>query len=67
MVVCAQCRRRMDVVEIGVAVRWGGDWVRRGDRFRCATCGAEVVAGVAIEGCYDRSELGSYLEMHPED
>lgn len=56
----------MECVHIGQQVRWGRRWVRAGDEYRCATCGATVVVGLAAEGTEDRSEIGRFLEMEGE-
>lgn len=43
MLICSTCRKEMQCVKNGVAVVFGESHAYSGDRYECATCGANVV------------------------
>jgi hypothetical protein len=43
MILCAVCTTGMRCTKTGIVVRWGGIYAKRGDRYQCPVCMAEVV------------------------
>lgn len=64
MYICVKCRIEMNCDKTGVGADFGGGHVYRGDRFKCPTCGLEILA-TAIGASMDIGHIqqNEYLWM----
>lgn len=68
MMLCAVCATEMQCTKTGIVVRWRGHYAKRGDRFQCPVCRAEVVRVADRAEAYDDRRAAAesdetYLEI----
>lgn len=62
--ICVKCNCEMAVNKNGVRVRWEGNYIRHGDRYKCPRCGVEIVRfSASTKSYHDDSEIGPFLEV----
>lgn len=44
MLVCVKCRKEMRCIENGVGTDFGNGHVYAGDKYRCKSCGFEIIS-----------------------
>lgn len=67
MVICGSCAVESVCTKTGRAVRWRGEYCKRGDEYTCPVCGAKFIYVMAsTEGYSDDLLIGTekYLEMN---